>query len=182
MKGKDNNNNNLYIGRAGHLAAMSECLSRGWNVAIPEVDVGEDIFVVEDETSRLAKIQVKTATGKVTKKGFKAQFDVPLKQLKDTSEKGNDLRYIFIVRHKRVWQPFIILTRDDLLSKHQFEFAGSVTKKGNLIITLYYKISKQGQIEKVEAGAKRGFSKSDFTTYQDNWSIFFPIRILQGNE
>ncbi len=29
---------------------MAELLLRGWNVAIPEVDVGDDIFVVRDAT------------------------------------------------------------------------------------------------------------------------------------
>lgn len=36
---------NLYVGRAGQMAVMSEFLVRGYNVAIPEVDVGDDIFV-----------------------------------------------------------------------------------------------------------------------------------------
>ena len=39
---------NLYTGRAGQLAVMAELLLRGWNTAIPEVDVGDDIFVVRD--------------------------------------------------------------------------------------------------------------------------------------
>ena len=34
----------LYLGKAGHLTVMSEFLMRGWNVAIPEVDIGDDIF------------------------------------------------------------------------------------------------------------------------------------------
>ena len=40
---------NLYLGKAGQLAAMSYFLMRGWNVATPEVDVGDDLFVVEDK-------------------------------------------------------------------------------------------------------------------------------------
>ena len=36
----------LYTGMSGQFAAMSEFLWRGYNVAIPAVDVGEDIFVV----------------------------------------------------------------------------------------------------------------------------------------
>jgi hypothetical protein len=34
-----------YVGRAGQLAVMAEFLLRGYNVAIPEVDEGDDIFV-----------------------------------------------------------------------------------------------------------------------------------------
>lgn len=174
-------NNHLYIGRAGHLAAMSECLARGWNVAIPEVDVGEDIFVVEDHTSRLAKVQVKTATGRKIKKGFKAQFDIPIAQLIDTSQKSSDLRYIFITRHQRVWYPLVIIKREDLLNKHQLEYAGSTTKGGHLILTLYYVLDQHSTMIKIEAGTKKNFSKSDFTSYADNWSIFFPVRIIEGN-
>ena len=100
-------NHHLYVGRAGHLAAMAECLSRGWNVAIPEVDVGEDIFVVEDETSILAKVQVKTATGKKAKSGFNAQFIIPLRQINDTTTKGSNMRFVFVTRYGKRWQPFV---------------------------------------------------------------------------
>ena len=30
------------------MAVMSEFLDRGYNVAVPEVDIGDDIFVVHD--------------------------------------------------------------------------------------------------------------------------------------
>jgi hypothetical protein len=40
---------NLYLGKAGQFASMSYFLMRGWNVAIPEVDVGDDLFVVDDK-------------------------------------------------------------------------------------------------------------------------------------
>ncbi len=52
---------NHYIGKAGHLAVMAEFLMRGWNVAIPEVDTGDDIFVVQDENGTLRRVQVKTS-------------------------------------------------------------------------------------------------------------------------
>jgi len=35
---------NLYLGKAGQLVVMSEFLVRGWNVAVPEVDIGDDIM------------------------------------------------------------------------------------------------------------------------------------------
>lgn len=49
------NNYHLYLGKAGHLTVMSEFLLRGWNVAIPEIDIGDDIFVVQDESGTLPK-------------------------------------------------------------------------------------------------------------------------------
>ena len=38
---------------------MAEFLWRGWNVAIPEVDIGDDLFVVQDEEAHLYRIQVR---------------------------------------------------------------------------------------------------------------------------
>ena len=72
---------NLYVGRAGQMAVMAEFLWRGWNVAVPEVDVGEDIFVVKDESGDLWRVQVKTATAQPQWQGYSAQFSIALEQL-----------------------------------------------------------------------------------------------------
>ena len=39
----------LYIGRAGQMAVMAEFLLRGYNVVIPEVDVGDDRAVCSSQ-------------------------------------------------------------------------------------------------------------------------------------
>ena len=54
-------NKTSHLGRAGEFAAMSEILARGWNVAIPEVDMGSDVFVAQDDGTRLTRVQVKTS-------------------------------------------------------------------------------------------------------------------------
>jgi len=71
----------LYVGRSGQLAAMSEFLLRGYNVATPEVDVGDDIFVVDDRKGTLWRIQVKTAIGTERDYCYSGQFLVVLRQL-----------------------------------------------------------------------------------------------------
>lgn len=75
------NNYHLYLGRAGHLAVMSEFLLRGWNVAIPEIDIGDDIYVVHDGSGSLKRVQVKSATCNIGKRKISGQFLVPIKQL-----------------------------------------------------------------------------------------------------
>ena len=72
---------NLYLGKAGQFVAMSEFLARGWNVAVPEVDVGDDIFVAKDADGEFARVQVKAASGTKRKLGFSARFIVPFGQL-----------------------------------------------------------------------------------------------------
>jgi hypothetical protein len=54
----------LYTGKSGQLAVMAELVSRGYNVAVPEVDIGDDIFVVRDRDGQLSRVQVKTANAK----------------------------------------------------------------------------------------------------------------------
>ena len=73
---------NLYFGKSGQLAVMAEFLIRGYNVAVPEVDVGEDIFVVRDKDGELSRIQVKTGNAnELQSGGFRVTFKVPLRQL-----------------------------------------------------------------------------------------------------
>jgi hypothetical protein len=35
---------NLYLGEAGQAAASSYFLARGWNIATPRVDIGDDLL------------------------------------------------------------------------------------------------------------------------------------------
>lgn len=41
--------NRNYTGKSGQLAVMAEFLIRGYNVAMPEVDEGDDVFVVHHD-------------------------------------------------------------------------------------------------------------------------------------
>ena len=62
---------------------MSEFLLRGYNVAVPEVDIGDDIFVVHDAAGELWRIQVKTANAKKLQRerAYRGQFGLAMKQL-----------------------------------------------------------------------------------------------------
>lgn len=100
-----------HLGRAGQLAVMAELLARGWNVAIPEVDVGDDVFVAKDDGTRLTRVQVKTATPVVTGDGLTAVFLLSREQLKKIEEVP--LVYVFAVPVERSWR-FVVISRDDL--------------------------------------------------------------------
>lgn len=115
-----------YLGKAGHLAAMSEFLFLGYNVAVPEVDVGDDIFVVDDTNGNLSRIQVKTAEQSTqTQKGLVAQYSLPQDQLQ--LAKNTELYYVFVRRLTGSWE-FVIISRPDLLALRQ-RFEKSSTKK-----------------------------------------------------
>lgn len=120
---------NLYLGKAGQFAVMAECLMRGYNVAIPEVDIGDDLFVVNDQSGNYRRIQVKTVTATrrftTAAPGYSAQFQVPLTQLKQAFTP--DLIYIFATRFATDWGPFLVIPRDTLLDLYETQAMGAKT-------------------------------------------------------
>ena len=109
--------NNLYLGKAGELTAMSYFLMRGWNVATPEVDVGDDIFVIEDNKGIFHRVQVKTAKAVERKNGYSVQFNLPLAQLEKRIQP--EIHYIFVVCRNEEWSDKIIIPRRTLFVLHQ---------------------------------------------------------------
>lgn len=148
---------NQYLGKAGHLNVMSEFLLLGWNVAIPEVDVGDDIFVVQDENGTLRRVQVKTSTSTARKENFSGQFSVSVKNLRNIS--NILVHYIFLVRHKDEWSKPVIIRQDYLLDHFENNEVGSETN-GN--ITFYFSYTN-GKIE---------CSGQDFTKYIKDFTDF----------
>jgi hypothetical protein len=118
----------LFTGRSGHLAVMAEFLHRGINVAIPEVDIGDDVFVVRGDDEAVTRVQVKSGNGKPAENGsYSTQFNVPWKQL--TVPDTPALVYVFAVRFQNRWSDFIVIRRS-ILSQLQSEFGiGSVIKQ-----------------------------------------------------
>ena len=104
----------LYTGRVGQLAVMSELVARGWNAAIPEVDVGDDIFVVKDSTGDFVRVQVKTRIARSLKKkgGYSAQFNIDIKQL--NTPFVPELVYVFVCRLEGAWKSFLVIEQEAL--------------------------------------------------------------------
>lgn len=148
---------NQYLGKAGHLAVMSEFLMLGWNVAIPEVDIGDDIFVVQDDNGTLRRVQVKTSTATVHNNSFSGQFNVSQKNLRNIS--NILVHYIFVVRINNQWSKSLIVRQDYLLDHFENNKVGSEHKG-----TIIFYISFTG--EKVEC------SGQDFSKYLQDFTDF----------
>ncbi len=148
---------NQYLGKAGHLAIMSEFLMLGWNVAIPEVDIGDDIFVVQDDNGTLRRVQVKTSTSTSRKDSFSGQFNVSVKSLQNIS--NIPVHYVFMVRHNDEWSKPVIIRQDYLLNHFENDKVGSAAK-GN--ITFYFSFSK----------GKAECSGQDFSKYIKDYTDF----------
>jgi hypothetical protein len=152
---------NQYLGKAGHLAVMSEFLILGWNVAIPEVDIGDDIFVVQDDNGTLRRVQVKTSAATKRQTGYSAQFSVSERNLRNVT--NILVHYVFITRHDNLWTMPVIIRQDYLLDHFENNKTGS-EHNGN--ITFYFSYSN----ENVEC------SGYDFTKYIRDYADFPLIR------
>lgn len=118
------NTETLYKGKAGQLYVMSLLLARGWNVAMPEVDTGDDIFVVKDKSGDFRKVQVKTTYSAITQgnKKLKVKFNIPGKQL--LLEQPVELIYIFVILLDKKFYPDILL-----IERNQLEYNLGLLKK-----------------------------------------------------
>ncbi|MCK6529129.1 hypothetical protein L6R50_16765 [Myxococcota bacterium] len=108
----------LYLGKSGQFAVMAEFLIRGYNVAIPEVDIGEDVFVVNDDTGVLNRIQVKAANAQARARlgGYAAKFSFGWPQV--ATQRTPDLMYVLACRHKDRWCDYILMGRRTLFDLH----------------------------------------------------------------
>ena len=104
---------------------MAELLARGCNVAIPEVDVGEDIFAFRDGRPPIDRIQVKTAQARRLKgEGrYYAEVRVPSAQLRDLDDP--ELYYVFSIRLDQEWAEFVIIGRAALDRLCDVEYVGT---------------------------------------------------------
>ena len=150
---------NLYTGRAGHLAVMAELLLRGWNTAIPEVDVGDDIFVVHDSRGDLRRVQVKTARASKLPagRGHRAQFNLSLSQLQTSMTP--EVTYIFAVRLLDHWDSFVVIDRDILDEEHSSYRLGSGSTD-RLVLQLRFE------------GTSVTCKRRDLSQYRNNWTAF----------
>jgi hypothetical protein len=146
----------FYTGRSGQLAVIAEFLRRGYNAAIPEIDVGDDIFVIEDATGKLSRVQVKSAIGKGKHRVY-AIFNLSLKQLERA--RVPELWYVFAVYHHELWREFVVVRRDVLQSLHARSGFGRIEKQAGRL-TFYVSFSD----DDVRCG---GMS---LQTYRGNWN------------
>jgi hypothetical protein len=102
-----------HFGRAGEYFAMSELLLRGWNVAVPVVDVGDDAFVIDDRDKATRRLQVKTSAARpMDRGGVRATFNLSRDQLRVAQP--IELFYMLMMRVGATWR-FLIVPRADLL-------------------------------------------------------------------
>lgn len=127
----------LYIGRSGQMAVMAEFLIWGYNVAIPEVDVVSDTFVVKDSSGEYSRVQVKTALATKTRQGYSARYSLRFSQLEVQSVP--EIWYVFANRLDDRWESFVAISRQELHKIYDLHGIGSLNRNG--LLSLYFAYS-----------------------------------------
>lgn len=147
----------LYLGRAGERYVMSEFLARGWNVAMPDVDIGDDIFVVGDNLGIFQRIQVKTSQATTRENGYSVQFNFSIKSLKVPL--GTNLHFALVVRKDNQWTDLLVI-KSEILQDFYTNSRLSDEPKENIV--LYFSFQEKSIT----------CSKVDFTSFRRNFSDF----------
>ena len=97
-----------YTGKAGHLAVMGEFCLRGYNAAMPEIDKGDDVFVVNDLTGAMWRLQVKTSLG--TQQTTSRRYQFRIRNTAINVAQTPELHFAFVLRKEHVWH-FLLMDR-----------------------------------------------------------------------
>lgn len=167
-----------FTGGSGQMAVMGELLARRCNAAVPHVDVGMDVFAFRDDREEVARIQVKTASGKRRSggKGYDARFRIPLKQLERTDDPR--LFYALAVRLDNEWGDFIVIGRGELQQLRSDGCGAEYTTDLGLDIQFRFDLSGKSQGNEADSEpswhAKCG--EFDLTSYINAWESLPPLR------
>lgn len=160
-----------HLGRAGQFATMAELLARGWNVSVPEVDVGDDVFVARDDATELTRVQVKTASPSPRDEGFVVTFKLSADQVRRA---GNvPLVFVFAVPIEARWE-FLVMPQRELLELRG-RYLASQRPRGpgraatpHAVTWMFELTLRPGQIE--------GWGES-LSRWRNDWSGFRVLRI-----
>lgn len=159
-----------YVGKAGHLAVMGEFALRGYNVAMPEIDHGDDVFVTLPDDGRLWRIQVKTATPTANRavNPRSERFQCIVKESFLTDQNNNPpVLIVFALRTRRGperWV-FVVLGRSRLSEYQTDDHIGQTQANGTILFNLALHHSGKYADQLRSGGA-------DLSRWVNNWDEF----------
>ena len=146
---------NLFTGKAGERAVVSQFLIRECQVAVPEVDVGDDLFVAQPQDDFIP-VQVKTARARQQARNYCGLFRLSLAQV--SAPRTPQLLYVFAVHHDGDWSDFVLMRQRDLHEEHRLHGVGT-THGDHLTLRITFD------------SATVQCSRRDWTIYRSNWSV-----------
>lgn len=128
-----------YKSKSAHLSVMAELAWRNYNVAMPEIDIGDDIFAVNDTSGNMWRLQVKYSQAKYLKSGdFAGTFTIPKEQLEKSTTP--ELYYVLCIRDNENKWWYLIFPRAQLEALYQNSYDEN---KKNIHLAQFLQISTQ---------------------------------------
>ena len=166
-EGRQRGTEDHFTGRAAQLAVMSELLRFQCNAAIPEVDLGTDVFAFHEDREEVVRLQVKACTVPniyADKSGYPAKFALPMKQFRRLDDRP-PLYYVLAVLRDGKWVDFLIVSRARLQSYYngKKKFGSFDKANDDLKVT-------------VEFRAQVACSEQDLTDCRNGWTSLPPLQ------
>jgi hypothetical protein len=140
-----------FTGRAGQFAVMSELMRLRCNAAVPEVDLGTDVFAFRDDRQEVVRIQVKaclTPHDYADGSGYSAKFGLPMRQFQRLDDQP-PLYYALAVWGGSRWVDFLIVSRARLqgyfYGKTKFGYHNKHSDDLEITLELRGKVECSGQ-------------------------------------
>ena len=172
-EGRQRGTDDAFTGRAAQLVVMAELLRLRCNAAIPEVDLGTDIFAFKDDREDVVRLQVKACTVPylyADGSGYSAKFALPMKQFLHVEDRP-PLYYVLAVLRDDNWVDFLIVSRERL----QFYYNGAI-KFGS-----FNKTNDNLEIT-VEFRARVVCSGQELTDCRNAWNSLPPFQSTSNRE
>lgn len=148
---------------------MAEVAERGWNVAVPEVDLGDDLLLLDDATGDIKRIQVKTARARRTTRGLLVKFKFGRAQL--FTPRSPELVYVLVIRQAARWGPFVVIRRDALAREHRDFGVGGACDRGRAILVA---LELHGRATLAHTSRVHPWPDRDFARFVDAWESDVP--------
>lgn len=171
QEGRQRGTDDSFTGRAAQLAVMAELLRLRCNAAIPEVDLGTDVFAFKDDREEVVRIQVKACTVPhiyADGSGYSAKFALPMKQFLRQDDRP-PLYYALAVLRDGRWVDFLVVRRARLQAyfNGKTKFGSFSKTNDDLEITVEFR-------EKVEC------SGQELTDCRNAWNSLPPLHAAAG--
>ena len=153
---------NQHVGSAGQLALMAEFAYRGYNVSIPEIDQGDDAWVMNHQSGHAWRFQVKTSKPYPQKKSTRFQFNIRQSQI--TTALQPDVVFALVMRVDKEWK-YLIIHRPVLQNYLAGRQLGKQSGTNYVVSVTYY---HQGP----KAGQTWGTKALNLTHHLSDWSTW----------
>jgi hypothetical protein len=161
-----------HFGRAGEYFAMSEFLLRGWNVAVPVVDLGDDVFVINDNDKTTWRVQVKSAQATRSRDGSLAHFNLSRTQLARVED--IELFYMMMIRDDTRWR-YLVIPREKLYEIHSAWLSAPREGRGRRPVSSARAKTDTLRFDVVIADGDATAWNASMTPYLDSWPSELPV-------